>query len=173
MATEKPQEHWIKGVSSVLWPLFAFVVLVSFWTQLQTIANRLPDLIDKSQTISIAGLKVELDNTSRIHNPSPPVAKALKDLYAEDIKLLITNPDAAVFSPPERVAEYRERFAHLIQLDLIREGKTTMLGQGGEVARNGTVFKLTPVGTEAKAYLVELVISTLVGAGAKTGEKTQ
>ena len=171
MPSEKPQEHWIKGLSSVLWPVFAFVVLIAFWSPLHTIATRLPDVIDKSQTISIAGLKLELDSTFRFRKPSPPVAEALKELYAEDVKILISNPDSALFSPPERVAEYREKYAHLIQLKLALESETIMLGQGGEAARKGTVFKLSPVGVAAKAYLVDLVVSSLIGVGAKTGEK--
>jgi hypothetical protein len=170
MTTEKTQEHWIKGASSALWPIFAFVVLFSFWSPLHTIANRVPDLIDKSKVISIAGLKIELDTALRFRKPSPPVEKALKNLYAEDLKLLIKNPDSALFAPIDQVTIYREQYAHLMELDLVREMDTTMLSQGAEKAHTGKAFKLSPVGVEAKAYVIDLIVSTFVGAGARAAD---
>jgi hypothetical protein len=173
MATEKSYEHWTKGLASLLWPVLAFVMLCAFWTELHNIADRIPNVIDRSKSINIASVKIELDAALQMREPSPPVAKALQELYAEDLKLMLNSPDVPQFARAERLGEYREKYAHLMQLGLVVESESTMwVGTvpGPEDLR-GHTFKYTPPGAEAKAYLIDVIVRLF--SGAKRFEETR
>ena len=64
MADDGPRgtfEIWVDLVKGLSWPLVALIVLFTMWTPLQRIAADLPDIIERSTSIKIGELAIEVD----------------------------------------------------------------------------------------------------------------
>jgi hypothetical protein len=49
----------IELVRAIAWPLFGIIVLISFWNPLYSTIQQLPNLVSRSENITIAGLTLE------------------------------------------------------------------------------------------------------------------
>src|SRR5262245_1682122 len=72
---------------AVLWPAFAFTVLLSFWTPLREVVKAVPKLIGDSEAITIGDVSLKISKDLRSKLP-PDVKMALNGISTEGIKFL-------------------------------------------------------------------------------------
>ena len=104
MSKESPKTRYeltVELIKALAWPLFAFFVLFSFWKPLHLAMNQLPEIVNRSNTITIAGLTIKIDRSLQLQNqePSANVKKALSELTPEGIQTLMGLSGTATWLP--------------------------------------------------------------------------
>jgi len=102
---------------SLIWPLFAFVLLVSFWAPINNILKKIPSIIDRSESITIAGLSLKIEQGLNVR-PTDTVKKVLSKISADGVKKLMNKKNSSYYD--SKVWPKREN-EELFRLKLIEE----------------------------------------------------
>ncbi|URI09441.1 hypothetical protein MW290_28160 [Aquincola tertiaricarbonis] len=106
-------------VRAVAWPSVIFFLVLSFWTPLQRIANRVSPLVERIESVSVGGVKFNVSKEFIDKRASDAVRKAVNSLKPETLKYILEHERAihrttrTTFDPEE--------------LDLIATGLCTEL----------------------------------------------
>jgi hypothetical protein len=141
-------------VKILIWPLFAVLLLVCFWKPLFSLINKLPEIIDRSQTVTIAGLAIELNQNMR--QPSEEVKIVLSEISPEGVKML-TEFKGTMCWWGEISSDNYQVYEELIRLGLFAETSSIDLKGNCSIET-----KITNLGLNTKDYLFEL-LSEFVG----------
>ena len=82
----------VELIRALAWPTIAGLLLFSFWQPLQLTANLLPTIIDRSDSITIAGLSLKVGRELRSEAP-PEVRAALAGLSLAGIEMLLNRAE--------------------------------------------------------------------------------
>jgi hypothetical protein len=146
-------------IKAIAWPLFALIFLISFWEPFQAAANMLPDIVNRSNTITIAGLTLQINRSLKLQNqqPSSEVKQVLADISPDDINKILATSGWRVWNAQE-VDGGRDEYAKLVKLGVFREMTNQELQNRTEYAVRpvyGVVNK--PLGDETRDFLIALI----------------
>lgn len=164
-------ELFVEFIKAVAWPLFASVVLISFWGPLRSSVSQLPNIVSRSETLSIAGLSLKIRRGLN-RQPSEELKKSLSKLTPEDLKFLLNFNSTRCLE--EHAASCKADYAGLLSLGLIQEMSEAELNQRIEETngrRYGFGARITPKGKETQGFLYAL-ISEFVQELERSGEDT-
>jgi hypothetical protein len=163
----------VELIKAVAWPLFAIVLLISFWRPLRSAVTQLPNIISRSETLSIAGLYLKV-RRSLARQPSEEVKQALSKLSPDDLKRL--QNFTSTWCEEQYASSCRADYAALVSLGLIEEVPESELKTQKD--RSGTPYgfgvRITPKGKETQTLLNTLVsefVQELERSGEETSEK--
>jgi hypothetical protein len=162
-------ELMVELVKAVAWPLFASVLLISFWGPLRSAVSQLPNIISRSETLSIAGLSLKI-RRGLTQQPSEEVKKSLSKLSPDDLKRLLNFN--STYCGEEYASSCRADYAGLTGLGLIAEVPESELNQQTDERgkRYGFGARITPKGKETQTFLLAL-ISEFVQELERSGEE--
>lgn len=161
----------VELIKAVAWPLFAIVLLVSFWRPLRSAVTQLPNIISRSETLSIAGLSLKV-RRSLAKQPSEEVKQALSKLSPDDLKRL--QNFNSTFCEEQYAASCRADYAALVGLGLLAEVPESELKKDRSGTPYGFGVRITPKGKETQSVLNALVsefVQELERSGEETSEK--
>lgn len=146
----------VELVKAVAWPLFATIALISFWGPLRLTARQLPELVSRSETITVAGLSLEVQRGVS-QQASDEVRKAVAELSPDGINNLLTMQGNVYYSL-ESVSFGRERYEEMIDLGLVEPLTANELDAAESDGREyGFGVEITPLGEEAQSLLLSLI----------------
>jgi hypothetical protein len=150
-------ELTVQLVAAVAWPFIALVVLVGFWQPLRGIAKALPDVVARSETITIASLSIEVGRGLR-GKATPQVEKALAGIEPSEIPQLLNVRLPTCWMASE-IQGIRVTYGGLLRQGLLEEVDDQPLcaalrGNAGPGAR---VVRPTELGRQTQSFLFALV----------------
>lgn len=152
------------------WPILALIVLLAFWTPLHDTARQVPELLGRSDTITIAGLSLELSRELR-YKASPDVKEALGKLSQEAIKRLLNMGDSSWWNVGD---ESHGRFENgeLLSLGLVEELDAADMRRQHEADQRkfGYGVAMTTLGRRTKSFLHSVVAEFVHELGRTTTE---
>src|SRR5207253_2368384 len=117
----------VELIKALTWPLVISIVLIGFWTPLHNIVTQLPNLLSRSESVTIAGLSIKIGKDIG-RQVSPKVKEVISELSPEGLHRLINAPPfplptvSAVADKPGET-----EYAELIKLGLMENIPTTEL----------------------------------------------
>ena len=162
-------------MKALAWPVFGFFVLVSFWTPLQKTAALLPSLVERSDTISIAGLSLKIGSALK-NQATPEVERVLAKLTVAGIEKTLALGGSSWWGK-ESVDTAKRDYAELVALGLVEE-----VAQAELDARNknylgslGYGIKRTDLGEKTQVFLRSVVAQFVqeLNGGKQAREKTR
>jgi len=102
---------------AIIWPAFAFTLLISFWSPLDKTLEKIPSIIDKSESITIAGLSLKIERGIGI-KPSSEVKSVLSQISPDGIKKLMNNKNSSYYDSKDWPKNDNEE---LFRLKLVKE----------------------------------------------------
>lgn len=157
MSDKSKTEISIELIRALAWPTIVVILLISFWAPLQKTAKLLPILIDRSDTITIAGLTIKVKESLR-KQASPEVEIVLSKLDRVGIEQVLEMGESTWWDIDD--SEYgRSKTVELISLGLLEEVSD------GEIKENnlrrgnshGYAVKQTALGLETQEFLQAVV----------------
>lgn len=149
----------VELVRALAWPLFATIALIVFLGPLRLTARQIPDLVGRSETITVAGLSIEVQRGVS-QQASDEVKQAVADLSPDSISLLLNMQGASYFASGYG-ALGRQQYAELIDLGLVVPLPTEELphpiSESGEVRKYDFGIDITPLGEDAQSFLLSLI----------------
>lgn len=140
---------------AIAWPVFGLIMLVAFWGPLYSTIEQLPNLVSRSENITIAGLTLEIEKGLR-QQASPEVRQVLSELSPEGVRNLLTASEASYWN--EGSTSYgRTANAELVNLGLLEEIPTDELNEPQGSTSYGYGVRLTPFGKETQTFLFDLI----------------
>lgn len=160
MADDKapPSPVWIQAVQALRWPLISLLGFVVFWSPINEIANLLPELVGRSESISVAGVKIEVEARIRAQ-ASDEVAELVGDVNREELAILMSSSDNSYTSNSE--ASMRRRYSRLIDLGAFEEVPPEEFPDDREHTYG---VRRTPLGTDAREFLTSIVVDIITTA---------
>src|SRR5579863_8882023 len=114
----------LEYIKVLVWPLFAALILVSFWRSLHDMVSVFPSLLSQAESIEFKGMVFKVGKRAAAQ-ASPEVRSALNNLTSNDIReLLETGGGTILFDKPDdenAQAKVMEVWKHFIQLGLATE----------------------------------------------------
>lgn len=147
----------VELVKALAWPVFAFIILLSFWTPLREASRTLPGLLRRSEAITIAGLTIKLQGELRA-KATPGVEQALARLRPEDIEELLNLRFVGCWDADSvNIQQIKDRYARLMQSGLLEE--VADLGRCAPTQGVTFEYALGPsaLGVEAQKFLFALL----------------
>jgi hypothetical protein len=142
-------ELFVEFIRVLAWPLFAFVLLYALWTPIRSIAALMPNIIERSETITIANLSIKVGRGIK-RKASADVLKVLTEITPDGLRKLISSSDEAYWQADSK-SYARTENAEIIRLKLVEEVSKKELGN------YGYGIKPTTLGEETKEYVLVLV----------------
>jgi hypothetical protein len=142
-------------VKALAWPLIALTVLISFWSPLRAVARQLPDIVNRSETITIAGLSIKVREGLR-RQATPEIARALANVTPDGLKRLLNTSSLSCWGADG--ADFgRKENAELIRLGLVEEVPKAELcsPQPGQDYVFGA--RPTALGRETQTFLLAVI----------------
>lgn len=152
----KKIEHSVEIIKITIWPAMVLILLFSFWSPLQKVANLIPEILENSNTITLSGISIKV-NESLATKASPQVKSVLAKLSSDGLERLLETANTTGWDISDinlAKAENQE----LISLNLITE-----IPQSDKNNDEKQLFQLqlTPLGKQTKRY-VQLFVSELI-----------
>ncbi|PTR05869.1 hypothetical protein C8R32_11540 [Nitrosospira sp. Nsp5] len=136
----------VELIKALAWPAIVGVLLFSFWAPLQKTANILPSLVDRSETISIAGMSLKVSQKLR----APPEIQAkLQALSPVAIGQLLRN-DTMLYNDLEGKRAYTRDYAELLSLGLMDD-------HADETGKFMGIVELSHSGKQAQTFLLSVI----------------
>src|SRR3954470_23543522 len=98
----------------VLWPIIVVVIILIFWRPLYLTLNRLPDVLNKSEAITIGSLSIKLEKKI-ISKPTEEVQNVLKELSATSVETLIYSNGTTNYYHESEMLYRQKQFSDLIE----------------------------------------------------------
>jgi hypothetical protein len=148
----------VELVKAVAWPLLAAIVLASFWSPLHNIADQLPTILGRSDTITFAGLSLRVSPGLRAKAP-PDVQKVLPQLSREGLERIIAMSSGGTYWDKGNEADGRSEYGELIKLGLLEETPSDELEKrnAAEKRNYGLAIHMTALGRQTQAFLRSVV----------------
>jgi FMN phosphatase YigB (HAD superfamily) len=158
--TEKPKSRFelvVELIKATAWPVFAAVVLITFWGPLHDAAREIPTLIGRSDAVTIAGLSIKVGHGLR-EKASPDVRKVLAELSREGIEQILSVGSSSWWDKGAE-ASGRTAYAELLRLRLMEEvpaGEIETLNK--KDGRNyGYAVRVIELGQKVRSFLQSVV----------------
>jgi hypothetical protein len=159
-------------IKAIAWPLFAFFILFSFWKPIHLAADQLSIIINRSNTITIAGLTLKIDQSLDLYKeqPSDEVRSVLANITPNAIRILLEHVQGPTCYLTTRddpfIKQDKVDNAELISLGLYEEYKKD------ETNKTAYCVHLTPVGITTQNYLYDLISAFLQSLGQPVSTST-
>ena len=157
--------NWLDVLKASFWPLLAAVTLALFYGPLARLAESASG--KPASSIEVAGLKIVFDTTANetLRRPPPEIARLLAQLRRIDIDALLAAGDGFLSVCPldERYRSYgsvnNPRLAQrFLELGLVTRKNVE---DGRLQCEREFLVTLSPIGTQAREYLVEVLAKTV------------
>ena len=145
----------IELVKAIAWPLFGIIVLTSFWNPLYSTIQQLPNIVSRSENITIAGLTLKVGKGLR-QQASTEVKQVLSDLSPESIRNLLTSGESTYWDVEYEISA-RTKSNELLKFGLLEEIPKAELNDRKDSTKYGYGVRLTPLGKETQAFLFNLI----------------
>lgn len=147
----------VELAGTLAWPTIALIALLGFWHPLRGIAKALPDLVARSESITIANLSIEVGRGLR-GKATPQVQEALAGIAPNEIPELLNVRLPTCWTATE-IQSLREMYAGLLRQRLLEEVDNPDLcasirANAGAGAR---ILRPTALGRETQVFLFALV----------------
>src|SRR5262249_11532599 len=136
---------------ALAWPIFAVVVLITFWVPLHQLAMLAPSLIGQSESITIAGVSIKLGKQLS-GKASPEVRKILAGMSPHSIESLLSHTGSAYWDSDPSYG--RAENAQLVSLGLLREMSPEELRKYNPGKNYVYGIELTSRGREVREFLL-------------------
>jgi len=144
-------------IKALLWPTIVICVLIIFWGPLRLIADQIPSIVSRSESITISGLSIKIRNNDVVEKPSDSVRMVLAKLSPNGVKRMLNN-STAVYWDKGQESYGKEDYGELIKLGLYREVTPDELRERNTNNKNyGFGAERTPLGEETNNFLIQLV----------------
>jgi hypothetical protein len=144
-------------IKALLWPIIAVFILILFWQPLRLVANQLPSIVSRSETITISGLSLKIRNNDIVQKPSDSVKNVLALLSADGIKRMLNNSTASYWDKGDETFG-RSEYEELVKLGLYTEDSAEELAERNKQQKNyGYGVEITSLGKETNNFLVQIV----------------
>ncbi len=144
-------------IKALVWPVISLFILIIFWQPLRLVANQLPSIVSRSETITISGLSLKIRNNDIVQKPSDSVKTVVAALSADGVKTMLNNSSGVYWNVGDE-AFGRKQYEELIKLGLYREVPRTELEEKKEQNKNyGFGAEVTPLGIETNKFLTQVV----------------
>jgi hypothetical protein len=87
---------FLELTKALAWPITAGIALVAFWGPLHETANAIPSIIQRSDTISVSGVKLTIRKGS-IESATPQARAAVDKLDGDDIRLILETTMGTIY----------------------------------------------------------------------------
>lgn len=144
-------EMLVELVKATAWPVVALIVLTSFWSPLQRTAEQIPVLVNRSDSITIAGLSLKVSRDLRT-KASPEVEKVVARLSRTGIEQVLSLSEKTTWKP-DSVEHARGYTKELRDLGLVVELQPKELAEVGA----GYGMRPTELGRQTQVFLRSVV----------------
>jgi hypothetical protein len=120
----------IELLKALAWPLFALIILFSFWTPLRDSAKELPRLMRDAESVSIYSFSIKVKTDLRQQTTpevgkvlaTPEVERVLARLSPDGIQKLLNSRFVSCWeSGKDNIQQVKEMNKELMQLGLLQE----------------------------------------------------
>ena len=152
-------EYLVDLVRALAWPFVALFVMFSFWKPLHRTAELLPSVLDRSDSISIGGISLEVGSHLR-SKATPEVLAAISATSTSGIrKMLDTGGD--IFFDNDNYPEERANVQELMRLHLYREATKSEIVESNAGIGTANVFTVgyvrTQLGTQVHDFMATVI----------------
>ncbi|SRR5712692_2297893 len=148
-------------IKALMWPVFAIVILVSFWRPLHEVATALPDLARSSESITIMGVSVRVGKRLAAR-ASPDVREVLSKLSPTDVEFIITLGDTTEVKVDGNDQSDKPRLESLTALGLFEKMSAQEIKAADENDQTTYWFaaKTTPRYGKVREFLIKWMSET-------------
>jgi hypothetical protein len=143
----------VELIKALAWPLLAAVFLVSFWTPLHDTATLIPSIVNRSDTITIAGLSLKVGKALN-QKATPDIELALGELSKDGVKRLLEMSDSSWWDKGNEAIAQTEN-AELVKLGLATEATADELAtiNARDHKNYGYGVRITDLGRRTQEFL--------------------
>jgi hypothetical protein len=147
----------VELIRALAWPILAVLVLISFWRPLHDTAVQIPDIVGRSDTITIAGLSLKVGRALR-RQASPEVQEVLARLSPEGLKRVL-GLSSSIWWDQGQEPMGQADVAELLRLGLVEEVSSAELQERNrEDEKNfGYGVEITELGEQTQSFLQSVV----------------
>lgn len=140
-------------IKASMWPVTILIFYILFSGDLHKCLAVVPTLLSNSKTISISGLKIEVNEKLKIE-ATRPVKEILKRMSPDGIdKILELSPTSSqLLKESELTDSVRNRYYELYRLNLVTKSPITLTPEG-----NNIELQLNDKGKDVRKFLVSLI----------------
>ncbi len=158
--SEQPKSKFeltVELIKATAWPGLTMIILITFWGPLRQTAEQFPYLVRRSDTITIAGLSLEVSRELR-RQASPEVEEVITELSKEGIKRVLRLSGGSYWDKGSET-HGRADYTELIHLKLVEEIAVDELErQNQEEGKNfGFGVRPTELGRQTQSFLQSVV----------------
>jgi hypothetical protein len=161
MPNEQPKSKYeitVDLIRGMVWPLVVLGILVTFWNPFHQVADKLPALVDKSDSISIGSLSLSV-NRSIQTKADDDVRKVLASLNANEVQAVLNmNDEGEWYSGQTDGPVLKQRHQSLIDqgvFEIIEDPK--IIGKDNSGKPFTAEIKLTALGKKTKGFLQAVI----------------
>ena len=156
--TKSKFEIIVELIKALVWPVIVFAVLIIFWEPLHLISKSLPSIVNRSETITIAGLSLKIRNSGTVQQPSPGVKDILSKLSPEAVERMLNNATSSFWKKGDE-SFGRTEYTELIKYNLYREIPQKELSDPARFKDKDYGFgvEITELGKETRKFLVQII----------------
>jgi hypothetical protein len=143
-------------IRALSWPFIFLLLLVLFWRPFHKIVNQFPNIVSRSESITIAGLSLKIQKSDIVQQPSDSVMTVLGKLSPEGIERILNNSSAIYWDKGHEEFGRRDN-AELMQLGLMQEIPQDELYERNRQKNYGFGVRPTYLGVETRKFLIQLI----------------
>lgn len=138
-------------IKAIVWPFLIILFLLVFWSPVHLVIEQVPNIIDRSQVITVAGVSIR-SKEKLVNEASPRTKAVLSNISSDGLLTLLEIHDEVYWSKgDERVG--RRKNSELVQFGLVDEIPDD------EIRAKGYSYgvSVTSFGSETQEFLVALM----------------
>ena len=173
---DSPKIPWpIELVKILIWPAFAFFVVIGFWEPLHSVARLMPDVLKETENITIGDVKISIRSTIATRVPIK-VSPILPKLSPKTIEYILEHSPGDYFSDipkvdPEEIELISSGLCRKMTDAELAEPKKNEPSTGGNVARYEKGYKCEGLYTETRNFLMAFIPELMKQAAAKNNKR--
>jgi len=149
-------ELTIELLKVTLWPIIVLVIIVIFWKPLFLSISEVPNVINKSKSITIGSLSLRIEKNS-VGKPPEVVKNILQKISTTAIDVLLSSNTQTEYFHQNEVLYGQERYKELIDLGMYEVMDTSHLGTDARNIKFYYAVMPTDIGIETRKYLIGIL----------------
>ena len=149
-------ELTIELLKVIIWPTIVIFVIILFWRPIYSTFNEIPNIIGKSESISIGNLSIKIQRGTTLL-PSESVKAILKKISPHAVETLVSSNGTTEYFHTNQVLYGQQRFKELIQDGLYIEVEKIHLSYDDQNIQYAYGVQPTKSGIEVRNYLLEIM----------------
>jgi hypothetical protein len=146
----------IELLKVTLWPVIVLVIIVIFWKPLYLSINEVPNVINKSESITIGSLSLKIEKNT-VGKPSEAVRNILQKISATGIDVLLSSNAQTEYFHQNEVLYGQKRYKELMELGMYEVMDSSHVGTDALGIKYYYAVMPTHTGIETRKYLIEIL----------------